>query len=656
MKTITFKLLKRQAYPVSCNLYGAFLEDINFTCDGGLNANKVVNASFDGLYYDKATGKALPDPLRFWKFEGTEGESIAAGQISPNSRFLSFYVKEAAGLCNLGYNGHDQYAGKAAMSIEEGHGYEFSCRIRGNFKGTVTVWVEADDATRLTSDYTFTTTEEWREVKTVLRGIGTEYGKLCFSFVGHGYIDLDLVSLMDDNYWGKGDPKWSAGKIRRDLVEAIADMKPRFLRFPGGSIVEGRTPENEYQWKDTVGPLIERKTNYNLWGASVPEGSYSQSNEIGFYEYLCLCEDLKMEPLPTLSVGRNLQQQKDADETLSAYFEQKVIENYLDLIEFCKGKPEENRWARLRADMGHPEPFGLHMIGVGNENYGPLYLNRFERIAAAIHAVHPEIRLIMSGGSGLMPFAMSRKWQNAKTLNPGGWIDQHLYRTPRWFQRHHHRFDRYERCSSKFIVSEFSANRRSIFRNVAPEKANTFRSALSEAAFLTSVERNADVVDMISYAPLINMVGGTQWPQALLDFSPRYVMRTANYQVMKEFSTHFGENFIPIKASLPRGVVASASMDIKKIYLKVVNLTNATYGADIYTPEMTHIVLSAGLGTRNHLGYRGEPVQPIVWKEGFVNPPRDEYKGHKIKRENDPDKQTLSVLLPHSVNLFVMDK
>lgn len=246
------------------------------------------------------------------------------------------------------------------------------------------------------------------------------YGKLRIAVSGDCVFDLDCVSLMDADYWGAGNPKWRFGRLRRDLVEAIAALRPRFVRFPGGCIVEGITPGNEYNWKDTIGALPARKQQYSMWGFKMPdESSYSQSYQIGFYEYFCLCEDLKAKPLPTLFAGINCQSPGRDPRHVpidSDYFRKTVIGNYLDLIEFANGDPATSRWARVRADMGHPTPFGLDMIGVGNENYGADYMAKFDAISSAIHAKYPDMLCVMS--AGLFPFKapMSRAWEHARDI------------------------------------------------------------------------------------------------------------------------------------------------------------------------------------------------------------------------------------------------
>ncbi len=655
MRTINLSLQREKAYPISRQLYGLFLEDINFACDGGLNANMVANYSFDGLYYDRRARKALSDPLRYWSLRGGTMESIAAGQLEENTRFLSFYVAERAVLSNLGYNGHGQYASKPAMSVLEGGSYCFSCSIRGNYEGTVEVRVEDEEGEALTDSFRFTAEKAWRKVETVLGGLADGYGKLVLEFSGKGYIDLDLVSLMNADYWGKDDPKWAEGKLRADLVRDLKDLHPSFLRFPGGCIVEGRGPGNEYNWKDTVGPLAERKANYNLWGRTMKDGGYSQSYQIGFYEYLCLCEDIGASPLPALSAGLYCQKRSLRKIALSdPVFEHEIVANYLDLIEFCKGAAGSSYWADLRIRMGHPAPFDLKMIAVGSENFGPGYRKRFLKIEEAVHRSHPEIRLVFAGGLTPYRLFLAPKWRFAKLHNAGGWLDEHLMHSPAWFIRKTRRYDRYERGTAKVCLGEYAANGLFAGRKYAIEKANPYESALAEAAFLTGIERNADVVEMASYAPLLNMVGGVNYSHSLIEFSPRYTMRTANYKVQELFASGVGENYIPMRVKLPKRVYASCTYDGSAYYLKVVNTGRARYGLCVPAAQMTHRYLQADLSARNLLTFRARPVHSVDFCEGAVNPPRDEFDGVLVKRDETAAVSQLGLIRAHSVNLFVI--
>ena len=292
----------------------------------------------------------------------------------------------------------------------------------------------------------------------------------------------------------------------------------------------------------------------------MPDGSsYSQSYQIGFYEYFCLCEDLGAKPLPTLFAGMTCQSPYRDPQSIpvdSDYFRDVVVQDYLDLIEFANGDPDASQWARVRRDMGHPAPFGLDMIGIGNENYGEGYMERFDAIAKAIHECYPSILCVMS--AGLFPYhlSMRRAWNHARDIAAGRGemllacdpplagsrviVDEHSYHTPEWFASQARRYDRYPRDSAGVMVGEYSANGYLAGRKQDNAHANTWASALGEAAFLTGCERNSDVVRMTSYAPLLARVPGKGWMQNLIEFDARTVMPTLNAEVEQLFATHIG--------------------------------------------------------------------------------------------------------------------
>lgn len=444
---MTTIMVDEPTHPVSDRLYGVFFEDINHGADGGLNANMVNNYSFDGVYLSHSRlrlhgarrWRTQSDPLRFWRFSGVDAVSCGtrvrgerggyvdtdcpAPPVHDNSRYARVAVRGGAGpdgaaadgpsIENLGYNGGGDNAGACAMSIVQGHDYVFGAYVRP-VSGAVALRVRVLDGEGrpLSDEVRFDVDrfagenlhDGWIRVERSLAGERTGYGKLRIDVeaAGAATFDLDLVSLMDGDYWGKDDPKWRFGRLRRDLVESMAALKPAFLRFPGGCIVEGVTPGNEYRWKDTIGALPARRQQYNMWAFKAPDGSsYSQSYQIGFYEYFCLCEDLGAKPLPTLFAGITCQSPyRDPKHvaTDGEYFRSTVVQDYLDLIEFANGDPDSSRWAAIRRDMGHPEPFGLDMIGVGNENYGADYVEKFDRICRAIHERHPDMLCVMSAG------------------------------------------------------------------------------------------------------------------------------------------------------------------------------------------------------------------------------------------------------------------
>lgn len=572
-------------HPVSDMLFGIFLEDINFACDGGLNANMVNNASFDGVYLSrkgygfwrsilfKVTPHEVIDRLRFWSIAGGTLGSRHDEPAAPNSWYAR--VRPAgAGPCrleNLGYNGGTRHAAAYAMAIRAGQTYRFSCWARSqSYQGSITVRVEDERGAALTETATLAPSGGWSELTHDLPGVADGYGKLVIELDGRGAVDLDAVSLMSTDTWGRGDPRWSQGKLRRDLVEALRDLKPRFMRFPGGCIVEGAGPGNEYNWKDTVGPVINRTGTYNLWGARVKDGGYFQSYEIGFYEYFLLCEDLGMQPLPTLFAGLNCQARStQCVATDSPAFQQEVVQSYVDLIDYANGDPATSPWAALRAAAGHPEPFGLRFIGVGNENYGADYQAKFALIKQAIDAHAPGITCVMSAWALPQGKAFDETWEIARARYSDIRVDEHCYDGPEWYLKNHRRYDSYPRGGPTAYLGEYAAN-----RPVLGLKPNSYRTALAEAAFLTGLERNSDAVVMSSYAPLFSLSGSQQWAHNLIIFNPAHVLLTANYFVQKLYSTTVGDTVVAMRGELPAGVYASATATPEQLIIKLVN-TNA---------------------------------------------------------------------------------
>ena len=630
---ITLKIdAERVLYKVSPDLMGIFFEDINFGADGGLNANMVSNYSFDGVYMTKDHQEVL-DPLRYWTLDGGEAESLDEDPLGKNSRFVRIRTTEKARLENKGYNGGKEYADQCAIAIKNGHSYTFEAYIRGALQ--IQVVVETEYGTLLTDRVEFTAADgevaagTWSHIKKTLQGEQDAYGKLALIFTGNGTIDLDCVQLYDSDFWGKNDPKWQNGKLRKDLVQALVDLKPQFMRFPGGCIVEGAKSQNEYNWKETVGPLYDRKSTYNLWAEAMPDGGCSQSYQIGFYEFFCLCEDLGAKPQPTLFAGINCQFRSEEIIAIdSAEFDTYVTQNYLDLIEFANGDPEKSQWAKLRADMGHPAPFGLQRIGIGNENHGEDYIKKFDKIRAAIHERYPEILCIMS--AGFQPYKEHTQpfWDYAKTLDHEILLDEHCYHSPAWFYESAYRFDNYDRNvgKAKLYFGEYAANNLSAPEGkVDAEHANSFGSALSEAAFLTGAERNGDFLLSVSYAPLLNLIGGTHWTHNMIDFNPGNVCLTANYMVQKLFGNFQAENYIGFDGTLPENVYLSAEADDEKIIIKLVNANaeDISVGFDLAGADCTAVKVCRfhheDLAARNELPFEGEAAYRVQIEEKEVD-------------------------------------
>lgn len=626
-------------HDVSPLLFGLFLEDINFSCDGGLNSNLVENYSFGGEYPEKGytmmktimtkkAPKIFPDRLRYWQIEqGT----ISSMEGAPG-RSNWFAQVDSLGKCTLrnnGFNGHGSHADACAMNIVQGHTYSFNCYLRNHsFKGTISIWIEDQQGNKLTSTASLSYSNQWNQEKTEVQALKNAYGRLVISFDGVGKIDIDCVVFSDTEVWGKDDPKWSQTHLRIDMVEVLRDLKPTFLRFPGGCIVEGLYDGNEYNWKDTIGNLIDRKEKLNLWSAGVKDKGYTQSYQIGFYEYFLLCEDLNMEPLPTLWAGLNCQfRSKDHLETDSEDFKKRVVQSYLDLIEFANGDPATNEWAKIRAQMGHPEPFNMKLIGIGNENHGEEFLEKFGIIKAEIDKKYPGMTCILSSGAFPDDKPFNLAWDTARAKFQDVNVDEHFYKPQKWFYQQVNRYDNYKRNTAKVFVGEYASN-----FVTSSDKANIYATALAEAAFLTGVERNSDVVAMTCYAPLFCFSSDRQWKQNLIDFNPKAVVRSTNYFVQQMYGQHQGTRVVAFEGQLPKNVYLSVTETADKYILKLVNAAASKRDIDDVAvsvqvkaqdgPVVGTILQTDDLNAVNSIDYDSSPkyeVQPKPFQATVKN-------------------------------------
>ena len=613
---------------VSDMLYGLFLEDINFACDGGLNANVLCNNSFDGWYMKpgvvekdcrKAPEKVVPhkEGLRFWETSGL----VDMGSKKPLCAASEYArIRDGAVLKNYGYNGNDIVTGRCAISIVEGHTYQFSGFFDASgYEGEACVYVEDENGVPLTEKKCMALSAGgWQERVADLAGVKTAYARFVLEIKGAGELDVDYLSFLDTDYWGAGDPKWSQGKLRKDLVQVLKELHPKFLRFPGGCITEGAALGNEYKWKNTLGPLHERVSDYNLWALRTTAG-YNQSYAVGFYEYFLLCEDLQMEPLPVTWAGTSCQFRTGVPiDASSEQYEKEVIRNVFDLIEYANGDPEKSEWAKKRADAGHPEPFGLKYIGFGNENWGDHYWNGCRRIYQLIKEHHPEITLVFSANPfyGIPDF--HKNWKTIRTEMPDALLDEHYYRYPKWFYKMHKVYDKYPRTSAGVFAGEYACN----MKLSAP---NVFESALSEAAFLTGIERNADLVKLSSYAPLFSLVDGAQWEHNMINFSPREVLKTTNYLVQYLYMNNVGTRILEAEGSGKHGLYYCATADGKFVYVKVVNAARKAkkFVLDLegisgggsepieFAGAQMQYIHSEDLRARNNLTFDGKPEYQV---------------------------------------------
>lgn len=557
---------------VQPTMWGVFFEDINMGADGGIYAELVKNRSFEFF-----------KPMMGWKVLGkprTEGDFLIMNRQkadTANPRFLHVTLhnnaKGTLGLNNEGFRG---------MGFKSGVGYDFSVMYRQsspNLKLHVELLDEAGKNVGGTT-ITTSTSSDWKKATGSFTASATvPKGSLNIWFEGDGTIDLDMISLFPKDTW-KGRP----GGMRADMIQMLADMKPGFIRFPGGCIVEGFDLSQRYQWKKTIGPLDQRQLIINRWNfefAHRPTPDYFQTFGLGFFEYFQLSEDIGAEPLPILNAGMACQ--FNSAELVPMNQLDPYVQDALDLIEFANGDTT-TRWGKVRASMGHPGSFNLKMMGVGNENWGPQYMERLKVFTKAIKEKYPNIKLVYSSGTD--PNGERFDYLNGELRKMNAdIIDEHFYRRPEWFLANANRYDNYDRNGSKIFAGEYAAQSD---KTVSVNNKNNWQTAIAEAAFMTGMERNADVVCMASYAPLFAHADGWQWTPDMIWLDNLNIYGTPNYYVQKLFSLHKGTNVVPLlsngKALAGQdSLYASAAIDKKagELILKIVNVSAVAQTKDI---------------------------------------------------------------------------
>jgi len=532
----------RLGHAIPKTLYGIFFEDINYAADGGIYPELIANRGFDWRTREPEGW------TREWRGEAMGRVSLQGGwPLHPNTfqylRVECYAPGEGAGVANAGFGG---------IAVKQGAKYDLSfyARPHADYAGGLTVRLEGADRKALAT-YRIEKNAwrnkasgaksvslldppqppEWARYEAVFTPSETVTdGQLVILLDAVGTVDLELVSLYpQDTFKGRKNG------MRKDLMEMLAEMKPATLRFPGGCVVEGYDFDTLYHWKRTVGPIERRAINHNRWG-------YWQTHGLGYFEYFQMAEDLGAEPLPILAAGMTCQFRKPLEciplDSLGI-----VIQDALDLIEFANGSPE-TPWGKVRAEMGHPAPFNLKYLGIGNENWDNLFLDRYERIAKAVKAKHPEITLISSAGAAPDGPMFELAWKRLPEMK-AELVDEHYYKPPEWFLAQANRYDTYDRNGPKVYVGEYACHTR--------DRKNNLLAALAEAAAMTGFERNSDVVKMAAYAPLFNKIGNTQWNVDLIWFDNVNAFGTPSYHVQKLFMTHLPDVLLP--AELPANEV-----------------------------------------------------------------------------------------------------
>ena len=572
---------------ISDLLMGIFFEDINYSADGGLYAELIQNRDFEYDPSDREGDKNW-NSTHSWKLEGENATFTisTSDPIHPNNPHYAVLKtnQPGAALTNTGFDG---------IALKAGEKYDFSLFARipeGSKSGKLLVRLVDADGTVQGETTVTVSSRSWKTYKAVLTAKTSADTRLELRPQSAGEIELDMISLFPQNTF-----KGRKNGLRPDLAQTLADMHPRFVRFPGGCVAHGDGLKNIYQWKNTIGPLEARKPARNLWG-------YHQSMGLGYYEYFQFCEDIGAEPLPVLAAGvpcqnsachgdlRGGQQGGIPMSEMGAY-----IQDILDLIEWANGDARKTKWGKIRAESGHPKPFNLKYIGIGNEDLiTDVFEERFTMIYLAIKEKYPEMIVVGTVGPFNEGTDYVEGWKLADKLGVP-MVDEHYYQSPGWFLHNQDFYDKYDRSKkTKVYLGEYATH--------IPGRRANMETALTEALYLAALERNGDVVHMSSYAPLLAKDGRTQWNPDLIYFNNREVRPTTGYYVQKLYGQNAGDHYIPSQINLDNQdgrvklrVGSSIVRDSKTgdVIVKLVNLLPVSIETDVRLPGMDGIQSSA---------------------------------------------------------------
>ena len=556
---------KKVGAEIQPTMYGLFFEDINYAADGGLYAELVKNRSFE-----------FPQHLMGWKsFGKVTVKDDGPFERNPHYVRLAYagHPHKQTGLDNEGFFG---------IGVSRDAEYRFSVWARiPDGKEAGKIRVELVDTKSMGEQQAFATatldidSKEWKKYQVVLKSPVTNPKAVLRIFLASPQtVDLEHISLFPVDTW-----KGHENGLRKDLAQALADLKPGIFRFPGGCIVEGTDLATRYNWKNSVGPVENRPLNENRWQYTFVHRfypDYYQSYGLGFYEFFQLSEEIGAEPLPVLSCGLACQfQNPNADAHVPVGQLQDYIQDALDLIEFANGDATTT-WGKLRADMGHPAPFNLKFIGIGNEQWGSEYPEHLEPFVKAIREAYPDIKIVGSSGPDSEGKQFDYLWPEMKRLK-ADLVDEHFYRPESWFLSQGARYDGYDRKGPKVFAGEYACHGKG-------KKWNHFHASLLEAAFMTGLERNADIVHMATYAPLFAHVEGWQWRPDLIWYDNLRSVRSVSYYVQQLYGLYKGTHVLSLimdkravtGAEGQDGLFASAVVDKDKnqYIVKVANTSD----------------------------------------------------------------------------------
>jgi len=584
-----FTLGETVSKKISTDLFGLFFEDINYAADGGLYAELVQNRSFE---YNP-TERREWHPLSYWDYisPGYSIGTISVESKSPvhsnNPHYIvlgielvgnydEFDGQSGIGLKNSGFDG---------IIVRENEKYNFSMFARklSELPVEFSICLQNSTGKVIAESTVLTNSQDWRKYSTSLTAIeNCDSASLVILGKNTGLVALDMISLFPDKTF-KNRPNG----MRADLAQVLADLQAKFIRFPGGCLVHGDGLGNMYRWKNTIGPVEQRIEQRNIWG-------YHQTGGLGYFEYFQFCEDIGAKPVPVVPAAVSCQNSGGTwriggkgQQILPMCDLDVYIQEVLDLIEWANG-PSSSEWGKKRAEAGHPEPFKLEYLGIGNEDkITPEFETHFTRIYEAVKEKYPEIKVIGTVGPFHSGEDFEKGWQLANTLNIP-MVDEHYYTDPNWFINNQNRYDNYDRKASKVYLGEYAS------------WGNKLWNAIAEAAYLTSLERNGDVVYMASYAPLLAKKGFIQWNTDMIFFDNVNLVLTPNYHVHKMFMNNQGdlyyENVIQ-KNDADSTLAASCVVDSESgdVILKLVNASNQTKTMKVDLSSFRHLTKEAKL-------------------------------------------------------------
>ena len=640
------------SHDVSETLYGLFIEDISNAVDGGLVSNLVYNNSFEYNDTDEENAELNES---YWVFTDIEHTISTEDPMNENNtHYEELTVSGQGSITNLGavelwdyqtYDPSEELQQTADMGFTEGLSYDFSCYIKNiDFEGEVLVYL--DGSVNPTTVYQLdisNTGNGWYKVEATLESAATEDGGLTIEFNGTGTICIDFVQLIPQDSYGYGEEEWQYTTLRADLVEALENLNPSFIRFPGGCFCEGDSLEKLFDWKSTIGPLEERKQSYNVWRNDYAGDYYINTNAMGYGEYFNLCADLGAEPVPCLNVGLTCQARNgynvnvDALEKLSmtdeeftqylidvrgyseddtegianyisevealgytseddfeAYLEtialtpgteewDEYVQDILDLIEYANGDAETTYWGAVRAANGHEEPYNLKYLELGNENWGEVFWRNFAALYEAVKAVYPDITIITTSGTTLDGDDFDTAWEIVNSEYTDCIVDEHYYTTDSYMYEINDRYDSYDRSGAKVFVGEYAATSAGI--GTIQTKSNMLE-AVEEAAYMTGFERNSDIVAMTAYAPTFAKVNSQNWSVNMIWFDSQSVVLTPSYFTQMLYSNNIGTKYIDAEFSTDISVSELAQSvtvdeDEQVIYVKLVNSSGEEQSVDL---------------------------------------------------------------------------